>query len=277
MNKLVILYFLALCSSLNAQYYYKDIVAANDLTRLMNSYKTNGIHKVTSTGITSEGQRSNDFNETQDINNDFTQLKVTTRINKIVSSLLHRFDQNGRLLSSADSSSGVKSTSTYTYNNDGKITSINNRSVDADSTGSFTQSEEHIYLYNNGKPEKMWRVINKTDSLEVRFVSDDNGNIIEERNFRRGKAADPIYYYYDGRNRLTDIVRYNYKAKRLLPDFLFEYDEQNRVIQKITTTSAQNIGYLTWRYLFNDKGLKTKEALFNKEKVLQGRIDYNYN
>ena len=277
MNKLVILYFLALCSSLNAQYYYKDIVAANDLTRLIATYKTNNIQKVTSTGITSEGQRSNDFNETQDINNNFTTLKITTRINKTVSSLLHRFDQNGRLLSSVDSSSGVKSTSTYIYYENGNISAINNLAIDADSSGSFTQSEEHIYIYNNGKLEKMWRIINKKDSLEVRFVTDENGNIIEERNFRRGIGSDPIYYYYDGRNRLTDIVRYNYKARRLLPDFLFEYDEQNRVIQKITTTSAQNIGYLTWRYIFNEKGLKTKEALFNKEKVLQGRIDYNYN
>ena len=28
---------------------------------------------------------------------------------------------------------------------------------------------------------------------------------------------DRIYYYYDEKNRLTDIVRYNKKAKKLLP------------------------------------------------------------
>ena len=122
-----------------------------------------------------------------------------------------------------------------------------------------------------------WRIINKKDSLEVRFVTDENGNVIEERNFRRGVLADPVYYYYDERNRLTDIVRFNYKANRLLPDYLFEYDENDRVIQKITTTSGKNLGYLTWRYLFDEKGLKTKEALFNKDKQLQGRIDYSYN
>jgi hypothetical protein len=57
---------------------------------------------------------------------------------------------------------------------------------------------------------------------------------------------------------------------------MFEYDDNNRLIQKITTTSNLNLGYLTWRYLYNEKGLKTKEALFNKEKQLQGRIDYSY-
>ena len=31
----------------------------------------------------------------------------------------------------------------------------------------------------------------------------------------------------------TDITRYNAKIDRLLPDVMFEYDEQNRVIQRI--------------------------------------------
>ena len=62
-----------------------------------------------------------------------------------------------------------------------------------------------------------------------------------------------------------------------LPDFLFEYDDSDRVIQKITTTSGKKIGYFIWRYVFNEKGLKTKEALFNKDKELQARIDYTYN
>jgi hypothetical protein len=35
-------------------------------------------------------------------------------------------------------------------------------------------------------------------------------------------------------------------------------------------------GYLIWRYIFDDKGLKTKEALFNKDKELTGKIDYVY-
>jgi hypothetical protein len=123
----------------------------------------------------------------------------------------------------------------------------------------------------------MWRIINKTDSVEVRFVLDKEGNVIEELNIKRGVYSDPIDYYYDERNRLTDIVRFNHKANRDLPDFMFEYDDNDRVIQKITTTTELHIGYLIWRYLFNEKGLKTKEALFNKDKELQGKIEYTYN
>ena len=86
-----------------------------------------------------------------------------------------------------------------------------------------------------------------------------------------------LYYYYDDKNRLSDIVRYNTKLKKLLPDLMFEYDDNDRVIQKITTISNLTMGgYLIWRYIFDDKGLKTKEALFNKDKELTGKIDYVY-
>jgi antitoxin component YwqK of YwqJK toxin-antitoxin module len=187
------------------------------------------------------------------------------------------FNDAGLLISTVDSAAGVRSVSTYSYDANGKIISISNSATDADSTGDFSQTEVHNYVYKDGKLHKMWRIINGNDSLEVRFEVDEMGNVIEERRFKARVLSDPIYYYYDEKNRLTDIVRFNYKANRLLPDFLFEYDDSDRVIQKITTTSGGNLGYLTWRYLFNEKGLKTKEALFDKDKVLQGRIDYTYN
>jgi antitoxin component YwqK of YwqJK toxin-antitoxin module len=275
MKKLPSLFLLLFYFAANSQYYYKDLVAAADITRLMNTYTTNNIKKITAKGITPEGSPGSEFSEVGEING--TTLKVTTNNNKAIATLKYVFNERGQLISSVDSAINVKSTSTYTYDVNGKIISISNSATDADSSGDFSQTEVHQYIYKDGKLDKMWRVINKTDSLEVRFVTDEHGNVIEERNFRRGVLTDPVYYYYDNRNRLTDIVRFNYKANRLLPDYLFEYDENDRVIQKITTTSGNNLGYLTWRYLFDEKGLKTKEALFNKDKQLQGRIDFSYN
>jgi len=275
MKKLSFLFLLLFYFAANSQYYYKDLVAAADITRLMKTYTANNIKKITAKGITPEGGASSEFSEVGEING--TTLKVTTNNNKAIATLKYSFNDRGQLISSVDSAINVKSISTYTYDANGKIISISNSATDTDSSGDFSQTEVHQYTYKDGKLDKMWRIINKTDSLEVRFVSDENGNVIEERNFRRGVLADPVYYYYDDRNRLTDIVRFNYKANRLLPDFLFEYDDNDRVIQKITTTSGNNLGYLTWRYLFDEKGLKTKEALFNKDKLLQGRIDFTYN
>jgi len=275
MKKLPLLILLLFYFAANSQYYYKDIVAAADITRLMKIYSVNNIQKITAKGISPEGSPSSEFSEVGEVNG--TTLKVTTNNNKVISTLKFNFNDRGQLVNSVDSAINVKSTSTYTYDANGKIMSISNSATDADSSGDFSQTETHQYIYKDGKLDKMWRIINKTDSLEVRFVTDEHGNVIEERNFRRGVLADPVYYYYDDRNRLTDIVRFNYKANRLLPDYLFEYDDNDRVIQKITTTSGNNLGYLTWRYLFDEKGLKTKEALFNKDKQLQGRIDYSYN
>ena len=275
MKKLPFLFLLLFYFAASSQYYYKDIVAAADITRLMKTYTTNDIKKITAKGITPEGGAASEFSEVGEING--TTLKVTTNNNKAISTLKYSFNDRGLLISSVDSAINVKSTSTYTYDANGKIISISNSATDADSSGDFSQTEVHQYIYKDGKLDKMWRIINKADSLEVRFVTDEHGNVIEERNFRRGVLADPVYYYYDDRNRLTDIVRFNYKANRLLPDYLFEYDDNDRVIQKITTTSGNNLGYLTWRYLFDEKGLKTKEALFNKDKQLQGRIDFSYN
>jgi len=275
MKKLPFLFLPIFYFAANSQYYYKDLVAAADITRLMKTYSANNIKNITAKGITPEGGASSDFSEVGEING--TTLKVTTNNNKAIATLKYNFNDRGQLISSVDSAINVKSTSIYTYDANGKIISISNSATDADSSGDFSQTEVHQYIYKDGKLDKMWRIINKTDSLEVRFVTDEHGNVIEERNFRRGVLADPVYYYYDDKNRLTDIVRFNYKANRLLPDYLFEYDDNDRVIQKITTTSGKNLGYLTWRYLFDEKGLKTKEALFNKDKQLQGRIDYSYN
>ena len=275
MKKLPFLLLTLFFYQANSQYYYKDLVAAADLTRQMKTYTTNNVRKVTATGITPEGGTSSDFSEVYEIN--ATTLKITTRINKTVSSVRYIFNDRGLLVTTIDSAAGVKSTSNYTYNANNKITSISNSSTDADSSADFSQTEIHQFIYKDDKLDKMFRIINKTDSLEVRFVLDNNGNVIEEWNVKRGVFSDPIHYYYDEKNRLTDIVRFNHKANRLLPDFLFEYDDNDRVIQKITTITGQSIGYVIWRYLFDEKGLKTKEAMYNKDKELQGRIDYSYN
>ena len=122
--------------------------------------------------------------------------------------------------------------------------SISNSSTDADSSAYFSQTEVHQYIYKDGKLDKMWRIINRKDSVEVRFVLDKNGNVIEEWNVKRGTFSDPLEYYYDDKNRLTDIVRFNHKANRLLPDYMFVYDDNDRVIQKVTTTSGSKLGYL---------------------------------
>lgn len=274
-----ILFCLAImsCSCLQAQHYYNDIVSIQEIGRQMKTYLDNKVRSVTAAGYDNRGAKTNDFDEWQEVRDNGHGLKITTRNGQSVTRLYYQFDDKNRLINVIDSSTDVQSNTTYGYDTEGRIIEVRNVMSIRDSSSDFNETEVHTWRYDAaGKPVSMWRTINGSDSMEVRYTMDENGNPGDERMYKRGVETGTIYYYYDDRNRLTDIVRYNNRARRLLPDFMFEYDEKDRVIQKITTTSNLSLGYLIWRYLFNDQGLKTKEALFNKDKELTGRIEYSY-
>ena len=257
------------------QYYYNDLLDAKALSDRMKTYAGNKVRTVTATGYDQRGAKTADFNEWQEVNTNAGTLRIVTRNGRQITRQLYRFDKSFRLTGITDSSGDIKSSTTYSYDGQDRIVSI--KTVTADSLSDFNETEEHQWSYNAaGQPERMWRIVNGRDSSEYRFTTDENGHVADEQLYRRGTGIDPVYYYYDEARRLTDIVRYNKRAKQLLPDFMFEYDEQDRVIQKITTLSTTSPDYLIWRYLFNDKGLKTKEALFDKQKQLRGRIEYAF-
>lgn len=283
-----------LCTvALEAQYYYNDIIGTLEINRQMKAYLDNKVRAVSATGYDQRGTKSTNFAEVQEVKEDGRALRVSTVANLNRTMIYSRFDAQGRVTSSTDSSTAIVSTTTYEYDANGKITLVKN--TVKDSASDFNQEEVHQWIYHvNGNPVKMWRIINNTDSLEIRLVPDEKGNPGDERSYKRGVETGQyyynydeqkkpsyaqtgvIYYYYDDSNRLTDIVRFNLKANRLLPDVMFEYDDKDRIIQKITTTSGGNLGYLIWRYIFDEKGLKTKEALFNGDKQLTGKIEYSY-
>jgi YD repeat-containing protein len=261
--------------NLQAQYYYNDIIGTQEANRQMKIYLANKVQTVSAIGMDPQGRQSGDFSELQEIKENGTALKITTRNNLNNTIFYNRFDNQGRLISITDSSTAIQSSTSYEYDANGRITLVKNSIKDT--ANDFNQTEIHKWIYKaDGEPIKMWRTINDADSLEIRFSPDENGNTGDEKTYRRGIETGTVYYYYDDKKRLTDIVRYNTKAKKLLPDIMFEYDDSNRVIQKITTTSSLNLSYLIWRYLFDGKGLKTKEALFNNDKELTGKIEYSY-
>jgi hypothetical protein len=262
----------------NSQYYYTDIIGPKELTKQQASYLTNKVKTITATGTDKSGVKATDYSEYHEVKENGTVLRVVKIIGLDKTVTTYQFDNAGKLITITDSTAAVQNHTTYEYDNVGNISKVQNKVTDTD--GSFTQTEVHSWQYNtNGKPIKMWRTfdgINSKDSMEVQFISDENGNIGEEKTFKRGKEAGFLYYYYDEKKQLTDIVRYNIKLKKLLPDIMFEYDDAGNTVQKITTTSSQSMGYLIWRYIFNERGLKTREALFNNKKQLTGRIDYKY-
>jgi hypothetical protein len=123
----------------------------------------------------------------------------------------------------------------------------------------------------------MLRIKNKKDTTYVDFKLDENGNVTEETETRKRVTSRPYYYYYNDNNQLTDVVRYNDRAKQLLPEYMFEYSASDQVIQKITVPS-NNSDYLIWRYQYNPQGLKIKEVVYSKHDKRNplGKIEYQY-
>jgi antitoxin component YwqK of YwqJK toxin-antitoxin module len=262
------------CISSNAQYYYKDIIGTSETAITLQAYMKNKVNRVSLNSFDADGTKSEAFFVSQVFNPSQKTLQTITKSGVSDESILLSFiNANGQVVKTIDSNQKLVSTALYQYAENGSLTNVT--LISTDSSKAFSQVEEHLWQYENGKVKRMIRVKNKVDTMYIQFKLDDAGNVIEEQSVRNGKVSDPVYYYYDAQNRLTDIVRFNNKAKRLLPEYMFEYSASNQVIQKITVPSNGS-QYLIWRYQYDERGLKIKEAIYNKQKQLTGKIEYLY-
>ena len=272
MKYLLFSFFVLSAGAASAQYYYKDIIGTRETAEMIRTYASNKIKKVVLNSYDADGTRNADFLVTQAF--DGSRLMTSSKTGDEDASLLISYVNNGgQVIKTVDSSDALISTTTYTYNDKGWLTAV--LSVSTDSSRSFSQTELHRWEYRGDKIARMVRIKNSSDSSTVQFKLDDKGNVSEEQTVRRGVTSDPVYYYYDAQNRLTDIVRYNNKVKRLLPEYMFEYSAANQVIQKITVPGNSS-NYLIWRYQYGADGLKMKEAIYNRQKQLTGKIEYVY-
>ncbi len=262
-----------------AQYYYTDLLGVKQLEQRQAIYKKTAIRRAEGMGILPNGSKQNDFSEVLTVSNtgDTTTLVRIQGGNKTQSRWI--FDGNGRLLSQWDEAAGLISRTHYQYDASNNISQLEN--YVSDSLNAFSQKEIHRWSYNKtGMPNGMWRIVIKEDgsqdTTEHRIIFDSSGYVAEERAYRKGRETDMIYYYYEERGLLTDIVRYNEKWKRLLPDQLFEYNESGAVIQRMQLTGSRDVSYLIWRYEYSTEGLMIEEALFNNKKQHTGSIRFNY-
>jgi YD repeat-containing protein len=279
---------LILSASLHAQYYYDDIIGTREINSKMRIYLAVKVQSVTATGYDAEGKKAPDFTEWQDIQSNGSVLKISTRNGQSIARTYYQFDDKKRVINARDSSGDFQTITAYTYDANDNV--INMKTTTRDALHDFDQVKERQYEYKEGKPVKMLLIQNSSDSLEYIFTLDEHNNIKDEMLYHRGGSQNKIYYsydehkvyyFYDEQNRLTDVTRYSPKIDRLLPDFMLSYDDSNRVIQRITVLSNVNYDtkrpdYLTWRYGFDEKGLKTAEVMYSKTKELKGRIKYSY-
>lgn len=269
---------LLLSCSAKGQFYYNDILGTQKTTALWKQYKKNIIHSISAKSFESDGQESKDFLLEQDI--DLSKKIIETKsgaVSAASSNLSSYFNEKDQLVKTVDVNDISENTVIYTYNEAGQLTVMETNAVTQDN--SFSQNEKHVWFYNSeGKPEKMLKIKNEKDTVTVRINYDDKGNASEEVSFARGRQIERFYFYYNEKNQLTDIVRYNNRYQKMLPDYSFDYDNAGR-LSDMTVYRVQSSGsdYLTWRYLYDARGLKTKEGCFDKDNKLVGKIEYTYN
>jgi len=274
MKGLIGLLLVLLTNNIRAQYYYKDILLTRQTNENWKVFKENRISSVKLISLENNGAPTEGFECRQTVAGDFSAIETYTRSNSsTVSNLVAFYDPKGLLTKTVDTSDTYQSTSEYEYDAEARIISITNTSVETDNH--LRNTEKHIWKYNQQSvPASMLKIKDDTDTTYVQFIIDEKGNITEERSVRKGNKLPVIYYYYGDANMLTDIVRYNAKAQRLLPDYIFEYS--NGRLSSMIFVPGGSSDYQKWLYQYDEKGLKKRDNCFNKRKELLGKIEYQY-
>jgi len=275
------LLLIVLANVCKAQYYYKDLIATERTGSQWKSFKDNKIRSVKLTSFEGDGSPTEGFQVDQEMTADLSRITTHTHSAGTPESWIFAgYSPAGRLTKTTDTSDTYRSISEYTYDQDGQLTAITNTSLETDNQ--VKDVEQHLWQYSQSKdrhnrsiPSGMLKIKNGADTTFVRFVTDERGNITEEHATRNNTELPGVYYYYDSSDRLTDIVRYNVKAKRLLPDYMFEYATGEMPLSMLVVGEGGS-DYQKWLYQYDARGLKLKESCYNRQKQLLGRVEYTY-
>jgi len=263
------------CLSAASQYYYKDLVTTLQTNKTFQLYKANKINQVTLNSFQGNTPVTEGFVGGQKVslaqNKVVTYTKTSDRGENFFTAY---YNTKGQLVKTIDSLEESTAVSLYQYDALNRLIQISQETHAVDNSSSTT--EKHYWTYKaDGKPETMLRIKNKIDSTLIKISLDKKGNVAEEEALRKGRSTGKIFYYYDEMDRLTDVVRYNVKAGRLLPDYMFEYEE-NGELSTLTLIPEGSSDYQKWYYKYDDTGLKLAEFCYNKRNELLGKIEYDY-
>jgi hypothetical protein len=57
---------------------------------------------------------------------------------------------------------------------------------------------------------------------------------------------------------------------------MFEYNDTNQLIKMVVVPEGMPGNYQTWRYTYNESGLKVVEQCFNRQREMVGKATYSY-
>jgi hypothetical protein len=269
----VIIVFLLVVFSAKSQYYFKDILLARQNQDNWKSFHDQKVKEVNIQSMDANDEPTPGFACTQTVMPDFSSISTFTKSADISpSTLTTYYDRTGKILKNVDTSDTYKSTTEYYYNEKGEVSTMLNNSVETDNH--TTAVEKHIWIYEAGSLKKMFKIKGETDTTTVSLVKDEKGNIVEEKPVRGGQSLPSVFYYYDSEGKLTDIVRYNQKAGRLLPDYVFEYNSGR--LSSMLFVPNGSTDYQRWIYVYDVNGLKTNETCYDKKRQVVVKIRYSY-
>ena len=248
-----------------AQYYYQDIIATQQVTEKWKTYKENKVKSVNISSLENDNTPTDGFLCKQNVKTDYSEISTYTKSELArESTFTTYYNANGQPKKTYDTSKAYQSLTEYEFDAAGNISSITNSSLET--VNNIKNTEQHLWKFNaDGKPARMIKIKNGNDTTYILFIFDEKGNVAEEHAVHNNSEAPVFYYYYDDNKRLTDIVRYNAKARKLLPDYIFTYDAKGQLAGMLFVQEGST-DYNKWIYEYNEKGLRTKETCFTETK-----------
>jgi hypothetical protein len=264
---------LLFCGSAMGQYYYNDILATQQSQLQYQLLRTHKVKKMSATSFEEDRTPTEGFKLTQELSNDGKKLVTSTSNISGKTTETTSFFEQGKLKSTQSYSNGIDNKMEYGYDTNGMIKLFTLSTEDtAMNIHSVEIREWHINA--SGHYSDVIKIKNGIDSSFGNFVYDEDGNLAEEHWKKKNREVETYYYYYNQAHQLTDIVRYNTRLKKLIPDYQYEYDEKGR--PKQMTQLAANGKYFVWKYGYNEKGLKISETCSDNKRMLVGNIEYRY-
>lgn len=263
-------------TQLKAQYYFKDIISNQQLQADLDLYKEANIKSITVQSFESDGSESKGFIFRKKFNKNYNRSELMSRSDISGTSLVTAtYDSKGKILTNSDSSNLSVNKIFYTYLPNGQIKSIKTTIQSADDDFLTLVTEEHIYTYNeDGQPFQMERIMNHTDTNIVYFALDELKNVSIEKD---SKTGGKFYYYYDAKNRLTQVAEVNEFRQAPAPIYIFQYNSSGHISQMTVVQEGGSVpDYLVWKYGY-ENGLRSYERLYTKERKLLGSVNYTYN
>ncbi len=275
MKKIVLMSLMSvLYSSLFSQYYFNDIVAHKQSAANYLLLKNEKIRRVKAISIDDDAIINKAFKIEQEISKNADIITIVSTVPNQPTTNLTNTYSNNNLVSSSTNNTKIETNTNYTYTKENWISTITTTTIDT-ATNSRT-SEIHIWEYDNkGLILSMKKIKNSVDTVLISFEYDKYNNIEAEKWTKKGKVIETYYYYYNSKNLLSDVARYNATLNKMIPDYLYDYDDENR-ITSMTQVFLNGNNYLVWKYTYNANGLKQKEEGYNKKKQFVGKIEYEY-